>query len=123
MFRRWNDALEVLLAHPGGPFFRNKDDGVWTIPKGEIEPGEDLLSRARKEFEALCEADRVGTPTVLDRYGATNPVEFFAVVTEAFFERPRALRARHPELYAQFANFFRQDPVRFSGEGLPARHK
>jgi predicted NUDIX family NTP pyrophosphohydrolase len=51
MFRRGNDTLEVLLAHPGGPFFRNKDDGVWTIPKGETEPGEDLLSRARKEFE------------------------------------------------------------------------
>lgn len=51
MFRRRNDALEVLLAHPGGPFFRKKDDGVWTIPKGEAEPGEDLLSRARTEFE------------------------------------------------------------------------
>ena len=51
MFRRRKDTLEVLLAHPGGPFFRKKDDGVWTIPKGETEPGEDLLSRARKEFE------------------------------------------------------------------------
>src|SRR5712675_2268077 len=57
MFRRRNDALEVLLAHPGGPFFRKKDDGVWTIPKGEIEPGEDLLSRARTEFE-----EEVGIP-------------------------------------------------------------
>jgi len=57
MFRRWNDTLEVLLAHPGGPFFRKKDDGVWTIPKGEIEPGEDLLSRARTEFE-----EEVGIP-------------------------------------------------------------
>jgi predicted NUDIX family NTP pyrophosphohydrolase len=51
MFRKRNDALEVLLAHPGGPFFRKKDDGFWTIPKGETEPGEDLLSRARTEFE------------------------------------------------------------------------
>src|SRR6478672_7371279 len=51
MFRRRNDTLEVLLAHPGGPFFRKKDDGAWTIPKGEAEPGEDLLSRARTEFE------------------------------------------------------------------------
>ena len=52
MFRQQNDTVEVLLAHPGGPYFRNKDDGVWTIPKGEVEEGdEDLLARARLEFE------------------------------------------------------------------------
>lgn len=49
VFRR-NPALEVLLAHPGGPFWAKKDDGVWTIPKGLIEPGEDLLAAARREF-------------------------------------------------------------------------
>ena len=70
-----------------------------------------------KEFAALQSADEAGTPTVLDTYGATNPAEFFAVVTEAFFERPRALRARHPELYAELARFFRQDPSRYSAEG------
>jgi predicted NUDIX family NTP pyrophosphohydrolase len=43
--------MEVLLAHPGGPFFARKDDGVWTIPKGEAAPGEDLLTRAQIEFE------------------------------------------------------------------------
>src|SRR5205823_9623846 len=51
MFRRSDDTLEVLLAHPGGPFFRNKDDGVWTISKGEANAGEDLLTRAEIEFE------------------------------------------------------------------------
>ena len=51
MFRRKNDEIEVLLAHPGGPFFVRKDDGVWTIPKGEAAPGEDLLMRAQIEFE------------------------------------------------------------------------
>jgi len=51
MFRRAKDELEVLLAHPGGPFFARKDDGVWTIPKGEAGPGEDLLTRAQAEFE------------------------------------------------------------------------
>src|SRR6266699_350656 len=57
MFRRRNDQLEVLLVHPGGPFFARKDDGVWTIPKGEAAPGEDLLTRAQIEFEeevGLC---------------------------------------------------------------------
>src|SRR5437660_5307097 len=51
MFRRRNNKLEVLLAHPGGPFFTRKDDGAWTIPKGEATPGEDLLTRAQIEFE------------------------------------------------------------------------
>ncbi len=48
-FRRSND-VEVLLAHPGGPFWARKDDGVWTIPKGLVEPGEDLLAAAQREF-------------------------------------------------------------------------
>src|SRR5207247_11416395 len=51
MFRQTHGALEVLLVHPGGPFFAKKDDGVWTIPKGEAAPGEDLLTRAQIEFE------------------------------------------------------------------------
>jgi predicted NUDIX family NTP pyrophosphohydrolase len=51
MFRRRNNELEVLLAHPGGPFHVHKDDGAWTIPKGEAAPGEDLLTRAQIEFE------------------------------------------------------------------------
>ena len=48
-FRRKN-GLEVLLAHPGGPFWAKKDDGVWTIPKGLVEPGDDLIAAARREF-------------------------------------------------------------------------
>jgi predicted NUDIX family NTP pyrophosphohydrolase len=48
-FRR-RDALEVLLAHPGGPFWAKKDDGAWTIPKGLVEPADDLLATARREF-------------------------------------------------------------------------
>jgi predicted NUDIX family NTP pyrophosphohydrolase len=43
-------GLEVLLAHPGGPFWTKKDDGVWTIPKGLVEPGDDLIAAARREF-------------------------------------------------------------------------
>lgn len=51
MFRTTRGELEVLLVHPGGPYFQNKDDGAWTIPKGELAEGEDLLIRARTEFE------------------------------------------------------------------------
>ncbi len=43
--------LQILLVHPGGPFFQNKDEGAWSIPKGEASPGEDLLTRAITEFE------------------------------------------------------------------------
>lgn len=50
MFRR-SSPLEVFLVHPGGPFWRKKDLGAWTIPKGEYEPGEEPLSAARREFQ------------------------------------------------------------------------
>ena len=51
MYRLTGDRVETLLVHPGGPFWKNKDEGAWSIPKGEVEPGEDLLTVARREFE------------------------------------------------------------------------
>ncbi len=51
MYRRRAGALEVLLAHPGGPFWRHRDAGAWSIPKGELEAGEEPLETARREFE------------------------------------------------------------------------
>ena len=51
LYRHSTNGIEVFLVHPGGPFFRNKDEGAWTIPKGEALPEEDLLSRAQTEFE------------------------------------------------------------------------
>ena len=51
MFRRTIDIVELLLVHPGGPFWKNKDGGAWTIPKGEAQPEEDLLTRAQIEFK------------------------------------------------------------------------
>ncbi|MGH8092288.1 MAG: zinc-dependent peptidase [Chthoniobacterales bacterium] len=71
------------------------------------------------EFAALRAADETGIPTLLDGYGATNPAEFFAVATEAFFERPLALRQRRPRLYGELQRFFRQDPALFSSEPSP----
>ena len=50
LFRAGEDEVEVLLVHPGGPFFARKDDGAWSIPKGLVESGEDLLGTARREF-------------------------------------------------------------------------
>jgi Mlc titration factor MtfA (ptsG expression regulator) len=68
------------------------------------------------EFASLRAADETGIPTLLDTYGATDPAEFFAVSVEAFFEQPRALRARHPRLYAELQNYFQQDPAEYSAE-------
>ncbi len=50
MYRRRSDALEIFLAHPGGPYLKNKDWGYWGIPKGEIEAGEEPLTAAIREF-------------------------------------------------------------------------
>lgn len=50
MWRRSSAQLEFLLVHPGGPFFARKDLGAWSIPKGEADPDDDLLTRARTEF-------------------------------------------------------------------------
>ena len=60
-FRRGRDGLEVLLVHPGGPFWKNKDDGAWSIPKGELGAEEDPEKAARREFaEELGPAASIG---------------------------------------------------------------
>ena len=51
MFRRAEGGLQLLLAHPGGPFWARRDDGAWTLPKGELAEGEDALAAALREFE------------------------------------------------------------------------
>jgi predicted NUDIX family NTP pyrophosphohydrolase len=50
LFRRREGALEVLLGHPGGPYWSHRDDGAWSIPKGGVNPGEDALAAAEREF-------------------------------------------------------------------------
>lgn len=57
LFRRKSAGLEVLLVHPGGPLWAKKDEGAWSIPKGEIDGGEDPLAAARREFE-----EELGSP-------------------------------------------------------------
>jgi predicted NUDIX family NTP pyrophosphohydrolase len=50
MYRRRGETMEVFLIHPGGPYSKNKDAGAWSIPKGEVDPGEEKLAAARREF-------------------------------------------------------------------------
>ncbi len=63
------------------------------------------------EYQALIDDLRNQRPTVLGPYAASSPAEFFAVVTEAFFEKSLELKARHPEMYRLLADFYRQDPA------------
>lgn len=66
LFRSRGGALEVFLVHPGGPYWRNKDAGAWSIPKGVLEPGDDALAAAKREF--------------LEETGAVPSGEFIALV-------------------------------------------
>lgn len=78
-----------------------------------LEPGQ-YASWARvlsAEFDTLRRATADAEPTLISSYGATNPAEFFAVLTELFFERPTELRDRHPALYRELQSFYRQDPA------------
>jgi hypothetical protein len=89
-----------------------EDGGVDGVP--ELEGGSAYRAWARvfsAEYLELRADARKGRRSVLDDYGATEPAEFFAVATEAFFEKPRSLRSKHPELYAELAAFFQQDPA------------
>jgi MtfA peptidase len=64
-----------------------------------------------KAHEHFCKRVDDWEDTVIDEYAAENPAEFFAVISEAFFETPLAVRGEYPEVYAQLALFYRQDPV------------
>jgi Mlc titration factor MtfA (ptsG expression regulator) len=66
-----------------------------------------------REYQALTKAADAGLPTLLDKYGATNPAEFFAVATESFFGQGAQMKARHPELYEELKLYYGQDPAKF----------
>jgi len=65
------------------------------------------------EYENLLTAKSKGHRSVINKYGATNPAEFFAVATEAFFEKPRQLHKRHPELYEELKQYYHLDPEKW----------
>jgi predicted NUDIX family NTP pyrophosphohydrolase len=64
LYRRKDNELRVFLVHPGGPFFAKKDEGAWSVPKGELNEGEDALAAARREFleETGCGAEGTFIP-------------------------------------------------------------
>jgi predicted NUDIX family NTP pyrophosphohydrolase len=66
LYRKTVQGLQVFLVHPGGPFFKNKDDGSWSIPKGEHLPDEDPLTAAKREFQEETGHEITGDFTVLN---------------------------------------------------------
>lgn len=73
MFRQRGGVLDVFLVHPGGPFWARKDDGAWSIPKGQIDPGEDPLAAARRELleetGLTVDGDYIGLSPVKQKSG------------------------------------------------------
>jgi predicted NUDIX family NTP pyrophosphohydrolase len=66
LFRETSGVLEVLLVHPGGPFWTAKDEGAWSIPKGEVADGEDPLEAAKRELEEEIGGAEIGELIALD---------------------------------------------------------
>jgi Mlc titration factor MtfA (ptsG expression regulator) len=96
----------------GAPVLASEES--WLARRNRYAAWARVLSREFEQLQARVEA---GQRTALDDYGATNPAEFFAVATETFFERPRSLQVRHPELYEQLKTFYRQDPIAWQSPG------
>jgi predicted NUDIX family NTP pyrophosphohydrolase len=101
MYRGSGPAIEVLLVHPGGPFWASKDDGAWSIPKGEYEEGEEPLACAIREFAeelgSSLEAARPEDFIALGEIAQPSRKVISAFAVEGAFE-PSALRSDHFEL-------------------------
>jgi len=67
LYRREDHGLEVLLVHPGGPYWANREEGAWMMPKGEVQDGEDHLACALREFEEELGTPAPGQPKPLSR--------------------------------------------------------
>lgn len=117
----WEDVLRGAIDADDGHNvtfheFAHQIDGE----SGAMEGSPILPSRARyrdwarvlgAEYDSLIDRVHRGHGSLLDGYGTTNPAEFFAVATELFFERPKAMKHQYPELYGEFAKFYRYDPA------------
>jgi predicted NUDIX family NTP pyrophosphohydrolase len=94
-WRRGADGLEVFLVHPGGPFWKNKDDGAWSIPKGEIDADEEPLGAAQREFQEEIGQKIAGTFTpltpvkiasgkVIEAWAIEHDLDASAIVSNTF---------------------------------------
>ena len=120
------NIVEFLLAHPGGPFWKNKDEGAWSIPKGEVQPEEDLLARARIEFkeELGIEPSGVFLPlgSIKQKNGKT--VHAWALqgdLPESFHPKSNTFQIEWPPRSGKFKEFPEVDRVEFFSEEVARR--
>jgi Mlc titration factor MtfA (ptsG expression regulator) len=109
-----------VVYHEFAHYLDAEDGGVNGAPLlGEAEHYERWSKVMSAEFEQLRAAAAREEPTLIDPYGAEDPGEFFAVVTEVFFELPAELRSRHPALYEEFRRYYRLDPASWNRAAHP----
>ena len=124
MFRRRAGGIELLLVHPGGPYWKNKDDGAWSFPKGEYADGDDPLTVGRRElreetgcapagdFLALGSVKQAGGK-VVHLWGIEGDVEADAIVSNTFTLEWPPKSGRHVEFpEADRAGWFAPDEAR-----------
>ena len=107
----WSDGRNVIL-HEFAHQLDQEDGRADGVPILEVRS--DYLSWARvfkKEYQRLLRDVERGQKTVMERYGATDPAEFFAVATETFFEKPLLLKRKHPELYRELKRYYKLEPL------------
>jgi hypothetical protein len=120
----WDDVLGDAANPQGGrnvvlhEFAHQLDAESGSAPGAPVLPASakyaDWAKVLGSEYEALVHSVEQGRPSLLDRYGATSPAEFFAVATECFFLKAADLELQHPELYRQLRLYYRQDPARWN---------
>ena len=117
LYRRDGDSVRVLLVHPGGPFWRGKDEGAWMIPKGLVEAGEAPLAAALREFEEELGAPAGGDPVELITVRQAGGKWVTAFALEGDFDCP-ALKSNeftieHPPRSGRMATFPEVDEARW----------
>jgi MtfA peptidase len=109
-----HDGQNVVLHE----FAHQLDQEAGVAEGAPILPHHTMYSEWARVFSAEYTQLKIdaehGRETIVDKYGIVNPAEFFAVATEAFFEKPFQLREKHPELYALLRLYYCQDPVKYS---------
>jgi MtfA peptidase len=109
----WEDGRNVVLHEFAHQLDQEdgKAEGVPILPhEADYQTWATVMTA---EYQQLCQDVEQGAKIVMDRYGVTNPAEFFAVATETFFEKPQQLLQKHPNLYQQLQTFYKLEPTQW----------
>ena len=120
------NSIEFLLVHPGGPFWKNKDDRAWSIPKGQVEPGEDFLCRAQIEFEEETglkpQGDWISLGSIKQKGGKTvHGWAFEGDLPENFELKSNTFEIEWPPRSGKFSKFPEVDRAEFFSNEIARR--